>query len=120
TPLRPDGGILYNRLAASDLELTLSGRVSTTARKTAVRNSNTTILSQNWPLDVTLLDSGIQNIPTWTAAASANTADEVEIIKEGISSRYWFNGTAWQKNAFGFPVADGEIIPAGSAILLKQ
>ncbi len=119
-PLRPDSGIRYSRLAASDLQLTLAGRVSTTARIAAVKNSGVTILSQNWPIDSTLITSGIHQIPTWTAAPSASAADTVHIFNNGIVQIYWFNGTHWQQDTTGFPIADDQIIAAGSAILLNQ
>ncbi|HWL52861.1 MAG TPA: hypothetical protein VNQ90_10520 [Chthoniobacteraceae bacterium] len=119
-PLRPDSGILYSRRAASILELTLSGRVPMTGRTVEVKDHGVTLLSQNWPVDITLLASGIQNIPTWTSAPSAAAADQVQIIKKGAPHTYWFNGTSWRKQQMGFPLADGEIIPAGSAVIIDK
>lgn len=120
TPLRPDSGILYSRRAAASLELILSGRVSTTPRSVAVKDKGVTILSQNWPVDTTLLASGIQNIPTWTSAPTAAAADKVQIVRNGTPYTYWFNGTSWRKLLLGSPLADQEVIPAGSAVLIDK
>lgn len=119
-PLRPDSGIRYSRLAASDLQLTLAGRVSTTARIAAVKNSGVTILSQNWPIDTTLITSGIHQIPKWTAAPSAANADIVQITVDGTTRNYWFDGTHWHQDTLGSPIADDQVITAGSSVFLSQ
>ncbi|PAW78133.1 MAG: hypothetical protein B9S32_08025 [Verrucomicrobia bacterium Tous-C9LFEB] len=120
TPVRPDSGILYSRLAATDLTVLVPGKVSTTNRMTMVKNSGTTILAQSWPVETTLLNLNIQQIPTWTANASVNSADKVKIVTNGVSVTYWFDGANWRKQTLDFPIGDGDSIPAGSAVILEQ
>jgi len=119
TPLRPDSGIFFSRLAATDWRLVLPGQVSTTSRSAAVKNSGTTILAQNWPLDTTLGQMRIQLISGWTAGPAAS-ADKVKIVANGVTDIYWFDGSNWRKQASGSPLADNQLIPAGSAVILEQ
>ena len=119
-PLRPDAGVGYARLATTNLELFLTGRVATTARTAPVKNSGVTILSQNWPTDVSLAHLKIHEIPTWTAATVINAADWVELYINGAIHSYWFDGTNWREDAPGSPVADSQIIPAGTAVILNK
>lgn len=120
TPIRPDTGILYSRMAATDLVVTIPGRVSTTSRVAMVKNSGTTILAQSWPVNITLVDSKIQLVPNWTASSSVDTADKVKVVTNGVSVTYWFDGANWRKQTVGSPIADSDPIPAGSAVTLDQ
>jgi len=119
-PIRPDSGVWYQRLAATDLKLILTGRVSTTQRIASVKNSATTLLAQGWPVDITLSASGIHQTSSWTASASSSTADKAQITIDGDLHSYWFDGTHWREETPGSPIADDLIIPAGTAVLLKQ
>ncbi len=120
TPIRPDTGILYGRLAATSFTLVIPGKVSTTARVAMVKNSGTTILAQNWPVATTLANSNIQQIPAWVASSSANTSDKVKITTNGLSATYWYDGTNWRKQILGSPIANNQSIPAGSAVTLER
>lgn len=120
TPLPPDTGILYGRLAASPLELIVTGRVPVIDRLAEVKNSGTTLLAQNWPADITLADSGIAQLPGWVASTSAASADKVKLYVSGTLYTYWFDGTNWRRQTLGSPVSNGVVLPAGTAVTLGK
>lgn len=120
TPLLPDTGILYARLAATPLELIVTGRVPDTARAAEVKNSGSTLLAQNRPADITLATSGIDQIPGWVSHAAAASADKVKLSVNGTLYTYWHDGTNWRRQTLGSPVANNVVLPAGSAVTLEK
>lgn len=120
TPLPPDTGILYARLAASPLELIVTGRVSVIDRLAEVKNSGTTLLAQNWPTGITLAASGIAQLPGWVASTSAASADKVKLYTNGTLYTYWHDGTHWRRQTLGSPVSNGVVLPAGTAVTLEK
>jgi len=120
TPLRPDAGIWYSRRAASEMTLVIPGRVPTTRRMATVKNSGATILSQHWPVDTMLINSNIHQIPTWTAAAAVASADKVQLVVDGETRTYWYDGAHWRRQTDGSPIADNVVIPAGAAVFINQ
>lgn len=120
TPVLPYYGIQYSRLPATGLSFVVTGAVPTKPRQVAVKNSGTTILSQFWPVESTLLELGIQNLPGWQSAATSATADTVLISSAGVASTYWFDGTNWRKVTLGSPISDNVAIPIGTSILITK
>ena len=119
-PIRPNAGIQYSRLGQTPLSLTVIGNVPTIARKAPVRNSGVTSLATFFPSNATLASLGLRNLSNWTTGPSAAVADTVTIISDGLTSTYYHNGTNWVKNAFGNPVSNSLVIPAGASILINQ
>ena len=119
-PLHPDAGIWFYRKAASELVITLPGRVPATKRLAWVKNAGSTVLAQNWPVDITLKDMGIHNVASWTAHTSSASADKVTVVANGASRVFWYDGANWREVAAGSPVADNVVIPAGSAVTISQ
>ena len=113
-PLLPYFGIQYSRLANTPLSFVVTGGVPTEPRKTAVKNSGTTIVSQFWPVDTTLGTSGLSSVVT--AGASASVADTVILTSGGAASTFFYNGTNWKKVVLGSPNADTQPITIGSSI----
>lgn len=93
-PLRADTIVIYSRLAASPITLSLLGTVPSTARKALVRASGVTALSESWPVDLTLATSGISSMPGWVTGSST-TADIVQVFVSGAWRQYYHNGTNW-------------------------
>jgi hypothetical protein len=120
TPIRADQGVLYARLGAIPLELTITGRVPATARAVVVKNSGVTLLSHSWPAATTLAGSQIAQISGWTSNNAAAAADKVKIYTAGTLFTYWFDGVNWRKQVLGSPLSNEVIIPAGSAVTLEQ
>jgi hypothetical protein len=119
-PIRPDAGIQYSRLGNTPLSLTVIGKAPTMARKAPVKNSGVTCLATFFPHNATLASLGLRNLSNWTTGPSAAVADTVTILSNGISSTYYHNGTNWIKNAFGNPISNSVVIPAGASLLINQ
>jgi len=118
--VRPDAGVNFNRLGNSAIILTALGSVPATVRKAVVSNSGLTYLAQGWPTDTTLLASGIQNTPNWTANSTVATSDTVQIMISGQNRVYWFDGTNWRRQTIGSPISDAQVIPSGANVILNQ
>jgi hypothetical protein len=118
--IKPESAILFNRLGTGALSLVLTGAVPTTYRSDPVQKAGLTCLANNWPTDVTLLASGIQNIPNWKSNASSASADQVLLLIDGAWNTFWWNGTNWRQKVFGNPVSDTQVISAGTGILLSK
>lgn len=120
TPLLPDAGLLYARLAATPLELIVTGRVPTLTRVAEAKNSGTTLLAQNRPADLTLAASDIKRILGWVSNASATSADKVKVYLNGTLFTYWHDGFNWRRQTLGSPVSNSVVLPAGSAVTLER
>jgi hypothetical protein len=120
-PIRPDSAVLYSRLPASPLNLTVLGTVPVSDRKAMVNNSGVTFLSNSWPVNLTLGTSGIQLIPGWASAASYNaaTTDIVQMMVNGFWVKYWHTGNNWKRVGPG-SISDSVSIPVGSAFIIEK
>jgi hypothetical protein len=127
--IRPDSGVLYTRRGAA-LSLMLMGQAPSVARQTSINSGGLTLLSNNWPVDiglgktavengVTLKSSNFENISGWVTGASS-VADNVLVYSSGVWLTYYNNGTDWIRTGV-FPTnGDSIIIPAGSLVLLSK
>lgn len=118
--IKPDAAILFSSIGTSSLSLLATGAVPSTALKNVINKSGLTFLANNWPTDVTLFNSGIQQIPNWQANANVNNADQVLLLVNGTWSTYWWNGSNWRKRGLGSPISDTQAIPAGAGIILSK
>ena len=116
TAVPPYYGIQYQRLASTPLSFTFTGNVPTKQRQLSIKNSGSTLLSQFYPTDVTLVSLGLQNLSGWVSNAASSSADTVLITTAGSASTYWFNGTNWKKVGPGSPTSDSTIITPGTSI----
>ncbi len=120
TPVAPYYGIQYGRLPASQVTLSVTGDVPVEPRTVLIKNSGTTFLSQYFPTDTTLVNTGISSISGWLSGANATVADTVTLTSNGIASKYWFDGTNWRKSTFGNPVSDSTVIAAGTTLYIVK
>jgi hypothetical protein len=120
TPLLPDTGLLYSRLAGTPLELIVTGRAPTRTRVAEVKNSGPTLLSQNWPADLTLAASNLNRIPGWITSTAASAADKVKLYLNDTLYTYWHDGTNWRRQTLGSPVSNHVVLPAASAVTLER
>ncbi|AHF93341.1 hypothetical protein OPIT5_27110 [Opitutaceae bacterium TAV5] len=120
TVIPPDSALLYGRLANTPINLTLAGAVQGDDRRAGVKSSGLTLLSNAWPVPVTLAESGIQNLPGWVSASSPSSADQVQILASGVWKKYFHDGTRWRQATLGNPVKDTEIIPAAAGVLINR
>ena len=119
-PIKPDTALLYGRLAASTLTVKAFGSVPVLGRKAPVINSGVTFLANGWPADVTLLASGIQSIPGWTANTASGSADKVQLLSGGVYKTYYFDGTNWRQVALGNPIKNTDLIGTTAGVLLNK
>ena len=117
--IRPDTGVIYSRLAATALNLTVLGSVPAIDRKAIVSNSGVTFVSSSWPMDLTLATSNIAAIPGWVPNASASSADIVQMFVSGAWRQYYYDGSHWRRAGPG-TISDTVSIPAGTAVMLQK
>lgn len=120
TPVLPYYGIEYHRLPATPLSFIVTGAVPTKERKIGIKNLGTTLLSQYWPTESTLVSLGIQNVPGWVSAPSNANADTVLVTSSGVFSTYWHDGSNWRKVTLGNPISDNVVIPIGTTIQIRK
>ncbi len=118
--IKPEAGLIFSRIGTAALALNITGSVPMTNRADLVRSSGLSFLGSHWPVDITLINSGIQNISGWVANSNVNSADQIQILISGTWNTYWFDGTNWRRRTFGNPNSDNQIIAAGSAIIINK
>jgi hypothetical protein len=120
-PIRPDSAVIYSRLAATPLNLTVLGAVPTSDRKVMVKNSGVSFISNSWPTVITLGTSAIHSIPGWASAANydAATTDIVQMMVNGIWVKYFYTGNNW-KRVGPNTISDSVAIPVGSAFIIEK
>jgi hypothetical protein len=120
TPIKPEAGLIFNRIGTSQLALNVTGAVPMSKRSDKVSSFGLTLLGSNWPVDSTLINSGIQNITGWVSNSDSNLADQVQLLFGGVWRTYWFDGTNWRRRALGSPISNNDVITAGSAVLINK
>lgn len=120
-PIRPDSAVLYSRLPASALSLTVLGTVPTSNRKALVNNSGVSFVSNSWPVNLTLSTSAINLIPGWVSPSSydSTTTDIVQVMVNGFWVKYYYNGTNWRRVGPN-TLSDSVSIPTGSAFIIQK
>lgn len=117
--IRPDTVVLYNRLGASPINLTVLGTVPAVDRKSRVATSGLTPLSTFWPSDSTLGSSAIHQIPGWITASNPANADIVQIMVSGAWRSYYHNGTQWLRVGPNTP-SNSVVLPTSGGVLLSR
>ena len=119
--LHPDFALIYERIGTDPLPLTILGNVPLEQRNVVVGNSGITFLGNGWPVNTTLGESGIEQLPGWVSGSNASIADSVIIRSDlGAWESFFYNGSEWRKNAFGFPNADSQLLKSGSGLMLDR
>ena len=116
TPIRPETGLVYQRLKNATIRQVYLGTVPHTARRVFVRNSGSTLLSSGWPTNVNLSAANITAITGWVSNSSPAVAD---IVGLGIMN-YFHDGTNWRRQSFGNPIANPQISFSSSILLNKK
>ena len=116
----PDALISYERIGTAPFVFNFDGRVPVTTRRVAVSRQVVTPLGSGWPMDRTLQQLGVKDLPLWVSGASATAADTLSYSTSTGTRVYFYNGTNWRRSAFGNPVADSEVIPAGSGFIVTR
>jgi hypothetical protein len=119
-PIKPEAAILVNRIGTAALALSVTGNVPMNKRADVVQRSGLTFVGSNWPVDVTLANSGIRNLPGWTVSSNVNAADQVLLLIGGTWTTFWHDGTNWRRRGFGSPISDGQLVAAGAGALISK
>jgi len=120
--LLPYYGLLYARQSENPLDLVVTGTVPVTPRSVAIAGKgNATLLAQYWPINSTLVDLGLQNMPGWQSSSNFREADRV-VIKDNIGAfrTYFYNGVNWTQNTRGATNSNQEPIPLGSSVQILR
>ncbi len=116
----PNSGLQYARLAATPLQLVVTGRLPEGPRQAPIKNSGTTIFSQFWPVSSTLGDLGLQNTESW-ATGSFQASDRVSLqTSTGSFATYWYDGTNWRQQRLGSPISNDVLVGVGSALIITR
>jgi len=123
--IMPDSGMLFFRKDASASSFILTGRVPSTKRDITINGTGVTLYASAWPVDTTLAATGISNAAGWRSSDSTNVLGQGDTLKlfgaGGVVSTYYHDGSNWRKLALrGSTLADDEVIPAGSAVLISK
>lgn len=116
-PVPPYASMQYARLDTSPLEFIITGRVPSGSRQVAIKSSGTTLVSPYWPVNQTLSDFGLQNMPGWRSSTSARDADTVVLLSSGTAASYFYDGTNWRRISLGSPLSDGTLIPFNGGVM---
>ncbi|MBW8781098.1 MAG: hypothetical protein JF599_04315 [Verrucomicrobia bacterium] len=121
-PIRPDSLVIYNRIGNTPIAFQLTGTVPSVDRKAIVRNSGLTALSTGWPVNTTLSQLGINNLPNWATASNSSavsSADIVQILVGTTYRQYYYNGTSWYRVG-AETLSDGVVVAAGSGVIISR
>lgn len=127
TIIYPDDGMFVVRRGSTALSLTLKGTVPSTAEQTDLAGAGSTFISNRFPVDMQLVQTGIQLTTGWVTGASANaipTPDKVFIWDPAASpvptwGIYYHNGTIWKRSG-NLSSQDAKLIPVGTAVFITK
>jgi hypothetical protein len=119
TVVLPDRGMFILRRATSALNITFLGTVASTTEKTDFTGPGSTFRSNRFAVDTTLLNLGLQSLPSWQAGTSASAADNVYLWNGSSWSVYFWNGSHWRKSG-SLSNQDTQTIPTGTAMFVVR
>ena len=110
----------YERLPNTPLQFIVTGKVPSGQRKVSVKSSGTTILSPYWPVNMTLAQMAIQNIPNWLSGPNASSADTLLVTSGGSTTTFYHDGTNWRRTTLGNPISNTNVVPVGASIQITK
>ncbi len=123
TIIYPDEGLYISRRSTTGpLTIVLNGTVPSTTEQSVLAGGGSTFLANRFPVNTTLIATGLQNSPNWSAGLTADTADNVYLWDTQLKTWdvYFFNGTHWRQSGNLNPNVDNTLISAGTAIFLTR
>ena len=117
TVLYPDEGIFLTRRGTTALNLTFVGTVPSTAEKSDLVGPGSTLVSNRFPVDLTLGTVGFQALPNWINSSSPNTADLVYLWGGTTWQQYFYDGSHWMRSD-SLLTFDAQSITAGTAMFV--
>lgn len=117
--IRPDAALIYVRYGTTPMNLALLGQVPPQSRQALVSNGAPTVLSNSWPVNITLGSSNLSQMPGWVANTNYKDADLVEFLSPIGWLLFYYNGSHWME--VGPPInSDNYVIPAGSGLIISR
>ncbi len=125
--LRPDRGIFFNRVGATDLTFTMTGNVPDVKSSVKLTQPGTTFVSTGFPKDVTLGALSLQTrVPSWTSWNSYSTASANADLLQVWSGTTWLSfyfdsvNNRWQREGDAAQTDRTSYnIPAGRPIMVR-
>lgn len=115
----PDSAVIYNRLAASQLSITVLGVVPSQDRRVVVRDGQTTMISSFWPVPTTLSSLNLQSLPGWVSNVNPSLADIVQMRIGSSWFSFYHDGTQWMNYTDEIP-ANNQQVSVGTGLLIKR
>ncbi len=120
-PLYPEQGMLIVRQASSNLVLTITGVVPTTALQTSLPASTTTFLANRFPVATTIAGLGLSSLAQWNAGTNPATCDNLLIHGTFGWLTYYYNGTNWLRQGDATETSQNTTaIGVGSSVLIVR
>ena len=121
TIIFPDEGVLIVHRGTNPVTLTMMGAVPSTSEQTDLFGSGSTFLANRFPVDVQLINSGINTSPGWVTNTSPNVADKVYLWDptNRVWQTYFHNGTNWRR-AGSIANQNTTLIKAGTGVVLSR
>jgi len=123
TIIYPDEGVfISHRSTTSPLVLHLAGTVPSTPEQSDLPGAGSTLLPNRFPVDVQLINIGLQNSPNWKSGITASQADNVYVWSTASETwnLFYYNGTHWRESGSLIPNLDATIIPAGTSVFVTR
>lgn len=117
--IKPETGLIFSRLSASPMELSVTGTVPTDSRTVTIANAGNSMLSSGWPVSTTLANMQFQNSEGWITNTNPNLADSIQILTAGTFRTYYHNGTNWRRVGPN-TVSDSVELAAGSSFVVRK
>jgi uncharacterized protein (TIGR02597 family) len=114
----PDQGFLIARRGATQLIVTITGRVPSTRLISELPGEQTVVYANGFPTDTTLNDLGLHTDANWLKGSDSSFVDIVQVRIPSGWLTYYHDGANWLRVAGGN--SDQVVIPRGSAVTIVR
>src|SRR5436190_11106838 len=118
-PILPEQGLLLVRRSNSPLGFMVTGVAPTTNLKTDLSADRVTSLGNRFPVNLSLTQLRLNEIPGWIANADPAAADTVLIRGSFGWLTYYYTGNGWVRQGGG-STSEDPVIPLGVSVLIAR
>lgn len=119
-PIRPDIGLLYNRIGNTGFDLFITGMVPFTKNSSPVQSGGVSLITSGWPVTTTLSQLELEKLPGWISNSTLKTSDRIMLMTPVGWKTFWHNGTSWREVALGAPDASAQPIHPESSVIVYR
>jgi uncharacterized protein (TIGR02597 family) len=119
TIVYPDEGLFVARRGTSALNFSPLGTVPTTNERTDLDGAGSTYIANRFPVNIQLVDTGLQLTANWVTGGSPNSADKVYIWNGTSWDVFYHNGTNWRK-AGSSANQNTTVVPVGTPMFVTK